>query len=177
MCPTLCDSMDCSPPGFFVHRDSPGKNTGVSCHALFQGILPTQGLNPGLPHCRQILSGLSHQGSPRILEWVVYPFSRGSSWPGNRTGVSCITSESFTNWGPGKPMTNLDSLLKSRDNTSLTEVHIGKAMVFPVFPVVMYRYESWTIQNAELWRTNVLYYGAGEDSWESLGLQDQTRQF
>ena len=47
-------------------------------------------------------------------------------------------------------MTNLDSLLKSRDNTSLTKVHIGKAMVFPVFPVVMYRYESWTIQNAEL---------------------------
>ena len=41
-----------------------------------------QGLNPGLLHCRQILYQLSHKGSPRILEWVVFPFSRGSSEPG-----------------------------------------------------------------------------------------------
>ena len=41
--------------------DFPGKNTGVSCHALLHGIFPTQGSNPGLPHCRQILYHLSHQ--------------------------------------------------------------------------------------------------------------------
>ena len=46
--------------------DSPGKDTGVGCHALPQGIFPTQRLNPGLPHCRQILYCLSHQGSPII---------------------------------------------------------------------------------------------------------------
>ena len=57
------------------------KNTGVGCHDLLQGIFPTQGSNSGLPHCRQILYHLSHQGSPRILEWVAYPISRGSSWP------------------------------------------------------------------------------------------------
>ena len=57
--------------------DSPGKNTGVGCLALLQGIFPTQGLNPSLPHCRWILYHLSHQGSPRILEQVSYPFSRG----------------------------------------------------------------------------------------------------
>ena len=51
-CPTLCDPMDCSPPGFSTHEDSPGKNTGVGCHSLLQGIFPTQGLNPGLLHCR-----------------------------------------------------------------------------------------------------------------------------
>ena len=45
-CSALCDPMDCSPPGTSVHGDSPGKNTGVGCHALFQGIFPTQGLNP-----------------------------------------------------------------------------------------------------------------------------------
>ena len=39
------------------------------CHALLQGIFPAQGSNPGLLHCRQILNQLSHQGSPRILEW------------------------------------------------------------------------------------------------------------
>ena len=37
-CPTLCDPMDCSPPGSSVRGDSPGKNTGVGSHALFQGI-------------------------------------------------------------------------------------------------------------------------------------------
>ena len=63
--------------------DSLGKNTGVSCHSLLQGIFPTWGLNPGLPHCRQILYHQSHQGSPRILEWVAYPFSRGTSQPGS----------------------------------------------------------------------------------------------
>ena len=69
-CPTLCDPMDCSSPGSSVHQDSPGKNTGVGCHALLQGIFPNQGWNPGLPHCRWILHHMSHQGSPIILEWV-----------------------------------------------------------------------------------------------------------
>ena len=52
------------------------------------GIFPTQGLNPGLLHCRWILYYLSHQGSPRILGWVAYPFSRGSSQPRNQTSVA-----------------------------------------------------------------------------------------
>ena len=73
-CLTLFDPMDCSPPSSSVHGDSLAKNTKVGCHALLQGIFPTQGLNPGLPHCRQILYHLSHQGSTRILEWVAYPF-------------------------------------------------------------------------------------------------------
>ena len=46
--PTLCDSVDCSPPGFSVLGDAPGKNTGVTCHTLLQGIFPTQGSNPHL---------------------------------------------------------------------------------------------------------------------------------
>ena len=62
-CLTLCDPTDCSPPGYSVHGDSPGNNTGVGCHALLQGISPNQGSNPGLPHCKQILYCLSHQGS------------------------------------------------------------------------------------------------------------------
>ena len=52
------------PHGSSVHGDSPGKNTGVGCHALLQGIFPTHGSNPGLLHCRQIVYCLSHQGSP-----------------------------------------------------------------------------------------------------------------
>ena len=46
--------------------NSPGKNIGVGCHFLLQGIFPTQGLNLSLPNCRQILYHLSHQGSPNI---------------------------------------------------------------------------------------------------------------
>ena len=65
-CQTLFNPMDCSPPGSSVHGDPPGKNTGVGCHALLQGIFPTQGLNPGFPYCKWILYCLSHQGSPTI---------------------------------------------------------------------------------------------------------------
>ena len=97
-CPTLCDPMDCSPPGSSVHEDSPGRNTGVGCHALLQGIFPTQRSNPGLPHCRQILYQLSHKGSPWILEWVAYPFFSGSSQPRNQIRVSCIAGRFFTSW-------------------------------------------------------------------------------
>ena len=59
--------LDYRPPGSSVHGDAPGKNTGVGCHALLQGIFLTQGLNPGLLHCRWILYQLSHQGSPQGL--------------------------------------------------------------------------------------------------------------
>ena len=82
-CPSPCDSMDCSPPDSSVHGDSPGKNIGVGCQALLQGIFPTQGSNLGLPHGRRILYCLSDQGSPRILEWVAYPFSRETFTPRN----------------------------------------------------------------------------------------------
>ena len=78
-CLTLYDTKDCSLPGSSVHGDSPGKNTGVGaflvaqmvkstgvgCDALPQVIFPTQGLNPGLPHCTQILYRLNHQGDAK----------------------------------------------------------------------------------------------------------------
>ena len=65
--------------------------------SLLQGIFPTQGSNPGLPHFRQILYQLSHKGS-LILEWVAYPFSSRSSRPRDRTSLSCIAGRFFTNW-------------------------------------------------------------------------------
>ena len=98
-CPVVCNLMDCSLPGSSVHGDSPGKNTGVGCHAFLQRIFLTQGSNPGLPHCRRILYHLNHKGSPRRLEWVAYPFSRASSQPRNSTGVSCIAGGFFSHKG------------------------------------------------------------------------------
>ena len=82
---------------------SPGKNTGVGCHALLQAIFPTQGSNPDLPHGKWILYHLSLWGSPRILEWVAYPFSRGASWSRNWTRVSCIVGRFLPAELPGKP--------------------------------------------------------------------------
>ena len=77
--------------------NSPGQNTGVGSLSLFQGIFPSQGSSPGLLHCRQILYQLSHKGSPRILEWVAYPFFSRTSRPRNQTRVSCIAGGFFTN--------------------------------------------------------------------------------
>ena len=63
-CPTVCNPMDCSLPHSSVHGIFPGKSTGVGCQILLQRIFPTQGSNPGLPHCRQTLYHLSHKGTP-----------------------------------------------------------------------------------------------------------------
>ena len=90
--------MDHSPPGSSVHGDFPGQNTRAGFHALLQGLFPTQGSNPGPLYCRQILYQLSYKRSPRILEWVAYPFSSGSSRTRNQTAVSCIAGGFFTNW-------------------------------------------------------------------------------
>ena len=95
-CSVMSDSL--RPHGLNSPWNSPGQNTGVGSLSLLQGIIPTQGSNSGLPHCRQILYQLSHKGSSRILEWAAYPFSSGSSWPRNPTGVSCTAEGFFTSW-------------------------------------------------------------------------------
>ena len=86
-CPTLC-----GPWNF------PGQNTWAGSFSLLQRIFPTEGLNPGLPHHKQIFYWLSHQGSPGILAWVAYPFLSGSSQPRNGPRVSCIAGRFFTSW-------------------------------------------------------------------------------
>ena len=102
-CPTLCDPIDCTVHGLLQARipaepEGKANYTEVGTLSLLQGIFPTQELNQGLPHGRQILYQLSHKGSPRILDCIAYPFSSGSSQPRNRTRVSCIAGGFFTNW-------------------------------------------------------------------------------
>ena len=63
--------------------DYPGKHTGVGFHFLLQEIFPTQGLNPGLLHCKQMLSHLSHQGSPIFREGCKSP---NQKWEGYLLG-------------------------------------------------------------------------------------------
>ena len=78
--------------------NSSGQNTRVGSLSLLQRIFPTQGSNPGFLHFRLILYQLNRQGSPRILEWVSYHFSSGSSRSRNQTGVSCIASWATYVW-------------------------------------------------------------------------------
>ena len=105
-CPALCNPMNYSLPGSSVHGDSPGRNIVTGCHALFQGIFPTQGLNPGVLHHSQILYPQSHTGSRSILEWVTNPFSRESSCPD--PGIELVSPElhvdSLPAELPGKPL-------------------------------------------------------------------------
>ena len=73
---TLCDPMDCSLPGTSVHGILQARILQVGSHSLLQGTFPTQGLNTGLPHCRQILDCLSHQ-----REWTCFfPFYIFALW-------------------------------------------------------------------------------------------------
>ena len=108
----------------------PGKNAGVCRHVLLQGIFPTQGLNPGVPHCRYILYQLNHQRSPRILEWVAYPFARESSWPRNWTEVSCIVGGFFTSWATQEAPSKLHTSL-------LTYLHHRFLCLFVFFFIVL----------------------------------------
>ena len=107
-CPTLCDPTDCSLlcPWRFSRQEY---WSGLPCPP--PGDLPTQGLNPGLQHYRQILYQLSHQGSPRTLECVAYPFCRGSFQARNQTGVSCTAGRFFYQLSyQGSPISPLGAL-------------------------------------------------------------------
>ena len=112
-CAVLCCTKSLSHVWLFVtlwtgvHGDSLGKNKIVGWYALLQGIFPTQGLNPGLWHLGGLFYHLSHQGSPWILEWVAYPFSRGTSWPRNWTRVSCIAVGFFFSWATRETLVSL----------------------------------------------------------------------
>ena len=99
LCLTLYDPMDCSLPGASVHGIFQARILEWVAIPFLQGIFSTQGSNPGLPHCRQILYCLSHLGSPRILEWVAYPL--GSSLvdlpnPGIKPGSPALQTASLS---------------------------------------------------------------------------------
>ena len=104
---TVCDPVECSPPGFFVHVDSLGKNTRVGCHALLQGIFPIHRSNPGLLHCGRTPYCLNHQGTPRILEWQPIPSPGDLSNPGIEPGSPALQMDSLPAELPGKPMDTL----------------------------------------------------------------------
>ena len=145
--------------GLYSPWNSPSQNTGVGSLSLRQGIFPTQGLNPGLPHCRQILYQLSHKGSPRILEWVAYPFSSGSSQPRNQPSVSCIAGRLFTNWAIREALRQLNTeLLGKMCKLILGRIflsHINNLSVITmwsifIFILLYYFYFMWKLRLIKL---------------------------
>ena len=95
----MSDSLQ--PHGLYSPQNSPGQNTGVGSHSLLQGIFPAQGSNPGLSHCRWILYQLSHQGNPRILEWVASPSPGDLPNPGVEPGSPALQGDSLPTGYPG----------------------------------------------------------------------------
>ena len=89
-CLTLCDPMD-----YTVHGILQASILEWVAFPFSRGIFPTQGSNPGLPHCRQILHQVSHKGSPRKLEWVASPFSRDLPDPGIEPGSPVLQGDSL----------------------------------------------------------------------------------
>ena len=90
--------------GLYIPWNSLGQNTGVGSLFFLQGIFPTQGWNPDLPHYMRILYQLRHKGSPRILERVAYPFSRDLPDPGIKLGSPALQADSLPAELPGKPL-------------------------------------------------------------------------
>ena len=103
LCLTLCSPMKYSPPGSSVHGDSPGKNIRMGCQALLQGIFPTQGSNPGLPHCSQILYRLSHREAQNYWSGQPIPSPGHLSNPRIKPGSPALQADSLPAELPGKP--------------------------------------------------------------------------
>ena len=121
------------PHGLYSPWNSPGQNTGMGSFSILQGIFPTQGSNPGLPHCRQILYQLSHQGSPRILEWVTIPSPVDLPDLGIEPGSLALQANSLPTelWGsPSVRIRKLGKHMKDRNENILCKA---------VLPTVIYK--------------------------------------
>ena len=103
MAPEQSVMTDCLGETSSIHSRDQRKDPKVGSLSLHQEIFPSQGLNPGLPHCRWIIYQLSHKGRPRILEWVAYPFSSGSSDPAIEPGSPALQADSLPTEPAGNP--------------------------------------------------------------------------
>ena len=96
-CSVMCKTLQ--PHALYSTWNSPGQNTGVGSLQPVPSPrgLPNPGVEPRSPTMQQVLYQLSHKESPRILDWVAYPFFSRSSQPRYQTGVLCIAGGFFTN--------------------------------------------------------------------------------
>ena len=130
-----------------LSMDSPGKNAGVGCHFLLQGVFLTQGLNPGLPHCRQALYQLSHQGAVLLKE--IYPqFQTPSFWPMGPVTASNHPEHSQLHrlhWG------------------SLLETLFFFIQILPILPAP----STSSFCKVSVWPTRILFFSEYSESLQS----------
>ena len=150
------------PRGLYSPWNSLGQNTGMGSLSLLQGIFLTQGLNPGLPHCSQILYQLSHKGSPRILEWVAYPFSRHLPDSGIELGSPALRTELS-----GKPKTHSEVKLYSEEKYILKP----SFTIYYIYIVTIY-IEMKIFHNCTNCIKYIMYYipGLGRSPGEGDGI-------
>ena len=108
-CRILYDPMDYSLPGSSIHGDSPGNHTGVGCHALLQRSSHPKDQTQ-VSHISQILYCLSHQGSPRILEWVPISSPGDLPDPGIELGSPALQANSLPAELTGKPKIHVNNI-------------------------------------------------------------------
>ena len=144
------------PHWLYTPRNSSGQNIGGGSLSLLHRIFPTQRSNPGLPHCRRILYCLSHQGRPRILGWVAYPFSRGTSQPRNRTVGSSIAGRFLTIWATRKGIIYITHSI----NSVYMSTPISQLMHFMERPDL----QSRIAEALDIWRSPTYFPSVGCDN-------------
>ena len=112
---TSAVSSSLQPQGLYSPWNSPGQNTGVGSLSLLRGIFPTQGLNPGVLHCRWILYQLSHKGSPRILEWIAYASSVDLPNPGINLGSPVLQADFLPAERPRTMISFLQTIIMEKE--------------------------------------------------------------
>ena len=102
----------------------------MGCHVLLQGIFPTQGLNPGLLHCRWLLYHLSHEGSPRILVLLAYHFRGNLPYPGIKPGSPALQLDSYQLSYQGSPFYSYEVLKEAKKSIVLVIPWMRNEVVF-----------------------------------------------
>ena len=129
--------------GLYGPWNSPGQNTGVGSCSLLQGI-SNPGIEPRSPALQVDSYHLSHKGSPRILEWVAYPFSSRSSQSRDQTRVSCIAGGFFYQLSYQGNNVVLNSAVQQSDSVIHTHTHTHTCV--HVFHIVFHYSLSWDIK-------------------------------
>ena len=153
-CPTLWDFWDCIVHGIL-------QTTEIGSCSLLQGIFPTQGSNPGLPHCRRILYQLRHKGSPRILEWVAYLFSSGFSWPGIKLKSPVFQADTLQTELSGKLKRNS---LVNKEVTLLTCIDLISLSAKMILSAILAPPRTWWLEMTCLSSRFVLVWN--EEDWK-----------
>ena len=113
LCPTLW------PHRLYSPWNSPGQNTGVGSLSLLQRIFQTQGSNPGLPHCRQILYQLIHKGGGSL-----FPSPGDLPDPGIKPRSPALQADSLSSEPPGKPVGLLTTPSQLSPNIFVLKIHL-----------------------------------------------------